>query len=330
MILNPDYANHPAYGRLFGRPKLATRIIALRRWWGGCCVVLSNLKGISRKKYRAWIVSLLFRRPSVPVSEADSSLLLKDLLRDGAVAIRLKPVEMLAISAGAEPSVRKLEERRAQIEDGQRKHRDNTIGIPFGEAPEFYAEVRRILESHHILSAAARYLGYPVRYIRFRCGLLIFEPSDISFWRYPFKDMELPDPQTTYMHIDSRLGMLKCLVYLTHVTKGNGPFSYVIGTNHKMGLLEQIVRKANDICGLDGCGRETRELFWALPKALRKKAAFGFDLLNSTPESLSLLSRERQYTSEDGDLIFFDNATGVHRGGMLREGKRRVLQINLS
>jgi len=270
-IPNPDYDNHPAYGRLFDRPRLPVRIKAIKKKWWGCGPLLRDMVRLAFKKVKrsTYIIK---------AEKTQCSAVLDRLRRDGATAIRLNLKEEETISQKTREFIRKLEAKRAQIPDGQRKHRDNSLSIPREEAPDLYASLDKILASHEILSAASHYLGFPVSY---DCYLQINEPCDTSFWKGQFTDIRLPYPKTTYMHIDSAIGVLKCIIYLSHVTKNNGPFSYVIGSHRKVGLFERIVRKANDLTGLDGRGRETRELFWALPKPLRKMMHFNTPIAES-------------------------------------------------
>lgn len=108
----------------------------------------------------------------------------------------------------------------------------------------------------------------------------------------------------------------------------NGPFSFLKGTNNiKIGILECVTRISNDKARLDKCVPEKRQLFAALPRIFQKKAEFGNDL---TDEGIikDLLADEYRFTSKDGDLIFFDN-NGFHRGGMVEEGKRVIMQVTL-
>lgn len=228
---DPDYDHHSAYGKLFGKPKLATRLRELMKWGRGCVPLLRNMSRTSFKRTRRLLTGWGMRSAAAAPS-SEHSRLLADIRRDGAVAIRLSPDETARVSRSIDRFVEDLEARRARIPDGRRKHRDNVLAIPRRDAAELYSELDGIFESHGTLWAASRYLGFPVRY---NCNLQINEPSDTSFWKGKFTDIELPFPQTTYMHIDSTMGNLKCILYLDRVTEQNGPFSYVLGSNRKKG-----------------------------------------------------------------------------------------------
>ena len=307
-----DYATHPAYGKLFGKPRLSTRIAALRR-------LLPILREQAVRRYR-------YGHSLPPTLAAGQPALTGEMIRNGAVAVHLTSEEMARISAGVAPYIAALEARRAQIPVGQaRMWKDTSLPIGKDEAEQLYKDVRTALKKQGILGAAETYVGHAVK-IR-NLDVQINDPAD-AHWRNHFADAGVPDPSTAYMHIDS-VRRVKCMIYLTDVTDRTGPFSYVLGTHAiHLGFLEDIVRKANDISRLDRCDRDTRELFSALPKVLQKKSEFGNDLLDSMPEVAALLASEHFFTSDEGNLILFDN-NGIHRGGMVLEGKRIILQVPL-
>ena len=307
-----DYATHPAYGQLFGSPRLSTRLAALRR-------LLPILREQAVRRYK-------YGQSFQPAIAPGQSALAGDMIRNGAVAVHLTSEEMARISTGAAPFVAALEARRAQTPPGQaRTWKDTSLPIGKDEAEQLYKDVRTALKTRGILGAAETYVGHAVKIKNL--DLQINDPTD-AHWRNHFADAGVPDPSTAYMHIDS-VRRVKCMIYLTDVTDRTGPFSYVLGTNAiRLGFLEDIIRKANDISRLDRCDRETRELFSALPKVLQRKSEFGNDLHDSMPEVAALLASEHFFTSDDGNLILFDN-NGIHRGGMVLEGKRIILQVPL-
>jgi hypothetical protein len=147
--------------------------------------------------------------------------------------------------------------------------------------------------------------------------LAIGDPDDMD-WKNHFADVRVADPQTAYMHRDSSIKRVKAMIYLNEVNMENGPTSYVLGSNNfKTGFWEYIVHKANDRADLDKCNPKARELFSALPTIFQKKAEFGNYLTDSDPAAKELLAKEHKFTSTDG----------IHRGGMVVRGQRRVLII---
>jgi hypothetical protein len=88
------------------------------------------------------------------------------------------------------------------------------------------------------------------------------------------------------------------------------------------------VRRANDRALLSSPLLKWRRLFSALPVKFQKKARFGNDLLENSEEVSRLIEIEKCFTSQDGDLIVFDDK-GIHRGGLIDQGTRWTLQIRL-
>ena len=307
----PDYARHPAYGQLFGRPLLRVRVQALQTLWPALREQFAVV--------RAWA-------PERTTAAAAGGGTLHDRLsRDGAVAIRLDDDEIAELRARIRPSIEEARRRKAEIPARDRVFKHMVFVVSVKTHPEFIESLRGVIERHGVIEAASSYLGAHVN-MRDAVKLQITDPDDHP-WHDHFGDAGLRDPATTYMHIDSGPRLLKGMLYFNEVTRENGPFSYVLGTNNmRMGRFEYMVRKANDHSGLDRCDPRMRQLFSALPKFMQLKSEFGNDLLDSSPEAAALLAREHQFTSRDGDLIVFDN-NGVHRGMKVRTGERHAMQI---
>jgi hypothetical protein len=335
-IPDPDYDRHPAYGGLFGPPRLSDRLAALRQ-------LLPHLAA-----YAAWDVADRLRR-ALPRRAATPSPVLDALSRDGVTALRLTAGQMAAIHEAIAPSIARL---RAKLADpaaasapspapgvlAPARHgstlsvlhkqlnprsTENELFIHEDEAPQLFAALRTALRHRGALEAVSRYQGRPldVSYLK-----LLINHADDAWWRSPFADLGLADPAAISMHVD-HLWTTKAILYLTPVAADNGPFCYCLGSNHvRIGWLEGAARRANDRVDLSSCAPERRRLFHALPAPFRRKAKFGNDLESDHPELARLLATERRFTSDDGDLILFDDR-GIHRGGMVEAGERHMLQI---
>lgn len=313
-IPHPNYANHPAYGKLFGFASPAKRWLALRRFY-------PHFRSEYRKKTK-------FEEDRKKAGEPGSSDLYQRLLANGAVALRVMPQEMQRVQELTRAAADQLQARRAAIVPEKRKFGDNLLQLAGDDYKELHHVISDALERVGVHRAASQYLR---RNAKFRGVVLqINDDTDIHLKRH-FPDIGLSDPPTNYMHIDSTTGILKCLWYLTEVTADTGPFSYVRGShNLKMSIIEYATRKANDLSRLDFCDPATRQQFWALPSFLQRKAEFGNDLLADSQQAQALLDSEYQFTSADGELIFFDNNEGIHRGSLVRKGSRSILQIIVS
>lgn len=180
--------------------------------------------------------------------------------------------------------------------------------------------IQKILEQNNIFEIARAYRG-----CESKIGDIFIqmnEPDDTD-WKNHFEDY--PDPPTVYMHVDSTIKWMKCLIYLTEVGPNNGPTSFV--GLEQVGFFKYILRKINDKANLDATDIDTRKLFAALPKFLQRKAEFGNDVYDKKDKEY-LLANERKFTSEDGNLFLFDTDI-IHRGGLVKEGKRIILQVIL-
>jgi hypothetical protein len=350
----PDYRNHPAYGGAFPKPRLGLRLRALARfvpWFGlvaGKRVVLFDrlptltdsdgpmTGGIGRRVVAVRRYAPLIARGLVgqlariasgakPLSlSPDASALHQTLVRDGIAPTRFTPDEMEAIRAQLKEPERQLIERRATQK--VRTFEGNQSWLNKRDARPLYALLTEVFTRHGVMATAEAYLGRPVEVKGM--VLQINDGSDM-YQKQKFADVGVPDPATNYMHCDTSEEIVKCIIYLTEVTESIGPFGYMRASNRiRVGPFEGLVRRANDRAGLSGYKPEVREMFMALPAALRHKSMFGSDLLDGTPESSAVVDAEYLFVSADGNAALFDNL-GVHRGGLVREGERRVLIANV-
>ena len=65
-------------------------------------------------------------------------------------------------------------------------------------------------------------------------------------------------------------------------------------------------------------------MFAALPRKLRQKCAFGNDLKADSPMLEEIVRATWKITAPAGSVVLFDTK-GIHRGGMVEQGERRVL-----
>jgi hypothetical protein len=250
---------------------------------------------------------------------------LEGLERDGIFSCRLSRGGRQALADAARPWFVRLDAWRAEVPPGSRQYR-HTRSVPArSDAPELYEAVADALAEAGILSSVRDYLGCRAEV---RSVALQINDEHDDFWRAHFEERGLPVPPTAFFHIDNSYGVVKAIFYLSDVGSANGPFSYVPGTHRfEVGWLEALVLRAVDIW-IDVYPQE-RDLFDALPTLLRRKAKFGDDLHAGDARGQWLLDHERVLTSNDGDAFVFD-VKGVHRGGMVAEGERRIIQVMMS
>lgn len=312
-----DYASHPAYGTCFGKPSFALRARALNIFLPEFLRQARRTLAFKRRK----IYSITFQENMFTAFP-----LLKSLANEGIVAVNLTDQELAQIRAHVESVIQLLMGHKYSIPLKDRKFSDKVRLVPQKKFLTFYQELARILEHYQVISTAAHYRGRPLAVTA--VFVHISDPDDTD-WRNRFTDIGMPDPKAVYMHFDSRIQRMKCLLYLTPVSKDNGPFCHVRGSNRlNTGFLEYVARKANDKSGLDRWDPETRKTFSALPKIFQHKSEFGNDVSDTDPDVIAMLASEREYTSDMGNLLLFDTDS-LHRGGMIKSGRRIMLQIEL-
>jgi len=153
------------------------------------------------------------------------------------------------------------------------------------------------------------------------------------------------DNQTRYAHVDRAVDAPKAIVYLTNVREKNGPtMCYpgvyeslkltgiqdfigrcieTIGTNKKS-LLHDYYRN-NSSQALSS--EQFRSHFMKLPPEMRMNSHFGWDILPGTALEDFVVSRTKKVIGEAGTTIVFDGARLLHRGGLIEEEERVVLQV---
>jgi len=348
-----NYDAHPAYGAVFPQPTLRERLQALKVFllsFGFVGVrrivdyenmpLLTKEAGGDKRFTLAFAARYLAvftrirldrirrtvtgeRRAAVPANPA----LLNRLNADGVVAMRFSNDELDTVRRAVAQPFAKLDAHRNAIPLDKRKFDDNVYWCTRTADPETFAAVEEVFNRHGILEAASAYLGRPV-------GVKHINPQvnqeDYAFWKRQFPDTKVEDPSTTYLHIDATYGMLKGAIYIHEIGPDNGPFCYVRGSHRaKVGWLEGMIRRTNDFCGFSGRRPDARKKFMALPRMLRKKADFGADVIDNSPDAIRLKEGHVAFTSDYGNCILFDGH-GIHRGGMVNKGERRAVFILLA
>lgn len=335
-----DYARHPAYrvrgGRLralamFGRGAA----IALGRWLIDLEHLAKPPEGADRRRWLARNAARLglgaircnlgrLTRSTSPATTQAGREIAAALDLDGVHAFRLTDAEKARLETLTGPWFGQL---RLRLAAGVRHFDDNRLWIDAQASPEVYAWFRDLMDRAGVLSAASARLGRPVTVAHLIPQL---NTPETDFWTGQFADVGEPDPACNYCHVDTAWGIAKMIVYVGEVGEANGPFSYVRGSHRaRDGFWGRLVRKANDYAGLSSTRPAARRLFAALPAGLRRKAAFGPDLRDDHPLAPALLAAETRFTTDAADAILFD-PDGVHRGGMVQAGERRVVGVLLA
>lgn len=226
------------------------------------------------------------------------------------------------LEAIARPDFDRLVARRGKS-NGQRNFEESRAQASRVDQKELFNAIEATLREAGVFDVASAYLGR-------KAGLIDVNPqiNDTSdtFWRDIFPDAELATlPPTAYCHRDASGGDLKAIFYMSDVDERAGPFSYVVGSNRmKISRLDDLICEANDSNGLAGTDPAARARFAALPKKLRQKGAFGNDLTPDSPLGREIGAGLWKVTAGKGSIVLFDTK-GIHRGGMVEDGERRVI-----
>jgi hypothetical protein len=70
-----------------------------------------------------------------------------------------------------------------------------------------------------------------------------------------------------------------------------------------------------------------RNHFMLLPGSLRFNSHFGWDILAGSQLEGAIADREEVLLGGSGNFVVFDGSRLLHRGGLIEEGERLVLQV---
>lgn len=226
------------------------------------------------------------------------------------------------LEAAARPEFDRLAERRGRS-NGKRQFEESRGQASRVGQRDLFDAIETTLREAGVFDVATAYLGRKATLVD--VNPQINDTSD-SFWRDIFPDAELKTlPPTAYCHRDASGGDLKAIIYMSDVDERTGPFSYVVGSNRmKINRLDDLICEANDSNGLAATDAKSRARFAALPRKLRQKGSFGNDLTPDSPLGREIGKGLWAVTAGRGSIVLFDTK-GIHRGGMVEDGERRVI-----
>lgn len=120
------------------------------------------------------------------------------------------------------------------------------------------------------------------------------------WWHTPFQ--ERPDEDAAQLfHFDmDRIKWIKFFIYLTDVYEGNGPHTFIPKTHRRFGIPKDILRKG-------------------YARISDKEAS---DALGENYQPKEFIGRQGTIIAED--------TRGLHKGGVVREGGRLILQLQFT
>jgi hypothetical protein len=241
---------------------------------------------------------------------------------DGICVAKMEAESIKRIQKAVQPLIEQLRHKRGLHVSGARDFTESRSTVLRTANEDVYAAVEDMLQRSGILDGCSAYIGHSAQLID--CNPQINDPSD-NFWQCIFPDRVSELRPAAYFHRDASGGDIKAIIYLSDVGPSSGPFSYAIGSHSVRGSnLVDWIEETNDQSGYSSTQAKARRLFSALPAVLRRKCAFGNDLLPGTEITDRILQSEWVIEAPQGHIALFDTK-GFHRGGMVTEGERIVL-----
>jgi hypothetical protein len=340
-----DYDKHPAYGRVLSMPQLGARLKALVYFGYGFLLavarrivdqenlprpadnaqkfgaILRNLPTYLRLIFLQRLARLAAGNAYKPKTERGADIL-TPLERDGITGVRFSSDKIAEIRNLLAPYFKTLEAKTSL----PGRQDDRRVWLDPATAPDVYKWFNQTAADLGLLEAASAYLRRPVGVSHIAAELVDHAAAPAS----PFVDVGVDSSPADGFHIDSTDNLLKFLIYLSDVGPANGPLTYVVGSHRASGgFWDGLFRRANDLGGLSSTQPEFRELFYALPSGLQRKAAFGADLLPDSNFTASILSDQWSVTSDSEKAVLYD-PFGIHRDAAVTQGRRSAVIIKLT
>lgn len=332
-----DYENHDAYRDLIARPSLKLRLEACAIFGKSMAKLL--FKRLIKYEFIPYdlradrspggrlrfagaalknVVSGDARARKLSAAEADAG----KMAEHGIHVVTMPVDRFAALDDAARTEFDRLAARRGRS-NGQRQFEESRGQASRAEQRDLFDAIETTLKDAGVFAVASAYLGR-------KAGLIDVNPqindTTDTFWRDIFPDADLKTlPPTAYCHRDASGGDLKAIIYMTDVSDRTGPFSYVVGSNRmRIKRLDDLICEANDSNGLAGTDARARARFAALPAKLRQKGSFGNDLIPDSPLGREIGQGLWAVKAGKGSIVLFDTK-GIHRGGMVEDGERRVI-----
>lgn len=200
--------------------------------------------------------------------------------------------------------------------------------------------IDREFKSKGIFRIVSDYVGIEYSYTGLSLELSV---AGSSWWKNKIDGVE--PPRTMYAHLDESIYAPKSIIYLSPVTEFKGPTtSYPqvydeLETNTLQDIIGRVIGEvgnSND-SPLNAYyskayhqsmgSKNFRSHFMMLPNEIKFNSHFGWDLIAGSDFEASIASREVPMLGDSGKFIVFDGSRLLHRGGLIEQGERIVLQV---
>jgi len=235
----------------------------------------------------------------------------------------------------SEPLLRQL---RANAKDGRLERSDLSVN-----SGRVVRKIVRLLNHEFRHSGVLASLA-PIANRRIKVIGVAYEISvaGSNWWKPKIESGELS--KTLYAHVDREVDAPKAIVYLSNVDARNGPTSCYPGAYTELNItglqdcigrsiltvgrsikspLTDLYQFSGPIMDSDGFRRH----FMKLPSSMRFNSHFGWDVKSESQLENFLVDKEMKVLGPAGTTFVFDGARLLHRGGLIEEGERIVLQV---
>ena len=183
--------------------------------------------------------------------------------------------------------------------------------------------INKIFNEVGIIEACEHYYAREMKVTHVR--LTIGKPTD-KHWKQFLYDCKKITKYTN-LHVDAAEGVMKSMLYLNEVKKGNGSTSFLPKSNRFIyDPLQSLFSRAIAVGSYCHNPISRRSVF-RLPRKLRVTANFGRLIDNKSNLKKYLDKNLINLTSDVGNTLLFDPGAGIHNGGILKYGERVALQI---
>lgn len=236
----------------------------------------------------------------------------------------------------AEPQVKIFRERAKQ---GSLKRSD--LSINDGKLVNQIAKlIDNDFKSQAVFDSVSDYVGINYSFTGLSLELSV---AGSTWWKNSIQGVT--PPRTMYAHLDESIFAPKAIVYLTDVNEKNGPTSSYPGiydglqNNPLQDIIGRIIGQVGnspDSILFDYYQKSYhqsmgslnfRKHFMLLPDLLKFNSHFGWDILASAALEDCIADREEVLLGEAGNFVVFDGSRLLHRGGLIEQGERLVLQV---
>lgn len=284
-----------------------------------------NILGEQVRRVKA-AVDLFFRSCQAQMDRADLPWTdFFDILDDeGAAGIKIgNPTKAYLRDLLAKP----IDELKAIGDHDPKPHFYNRFyAYKGGDNPRLFDQVNTTFNTHGVFEAASRYNRTSRNLELDTIALHVATPTDTHHYQ-TLRDLPTTSKLIS-LHMDPKFNLMKAILYLDdEVGLEDGPFTTVPTSNRwYYDPIERHIASGNST-GNYLCSQAHRNVLLSFPKWARKNVILGRYILDGTKTSKMMLSKLKDWTTDEADLIVFDPTQTLHRGGLCKKGSRTCLQI---